>query len=87
MQWKGIITGILIIFTAIIFCYACYIWDKPHCDVTKEKGIRISAIALFDSFYHNEKVATNSFLNKAIEVTGKIITVKTNNAGQTVVYL
>ena len=49
--------------------------------------LKISAVALFDSFQHNEPLANKAFLGKAIEVTGKIVNVKTNNIGQTVVYL
>jgi hypothetical protein len=87
MHWKRILTGVLTIFIATTICYAWYLWNKPHRDVHKEKGIAITAMALFDSFYHNEKIANNSFLNKTIEVTGKVTNVKTNSAGETVVYL
>lgn len=69
------------------FGYAFYIWNKPARDVSKEKGIRITATAIFDSFTSNEQAANISFLNKAIEVTGKVINVKNNQAGETVVYL
>ncbi|MEP6682527.1 MAG: hypothetical protein ABJA35_04670 [Parafilimonas sp.] len=81
------------IFTVIIFivlvclCYAYYIWNKPARDVTEEQGISITAVAIFDSFSSNEQSANAHFLNKAIQVTGKVADVKKNQAGQTVVYL
>jgi hypothetical protein len=67
--------------------YGIYLWNKPPRDVTKEKGIQITAVAIFDSFSNNEQAANTRFLNKAIEVTGKVSDVKKNQAGETVVYL
>ena len=67
--------------------YAYYLWNKPPRDVSKEEGIRITAMAIFDSFTNNEPVANKSFLSKAIEVTGKVVDVKKNQAGKTVIYL
>jgi len=64
-----------------------YIWNKPARDVTKEKGIQITASAIFDSFSNNEPSANTQFLNKAIEVTGTVSDVKKNQAGNIVVYL
>ncbi len=87
MNWKRIAVSVMLVLAIFIFCYGYYVWNKPHRDVSKEKGIKISAIALFDSFRNNEKNADSLFLNKAVEVTGKVTNVKTNNAGQTVVYL
>ena len=66
---------------------AVYLWNKPRRDVTKEKGIQITAVAIFDSFSNNEPSANTQFLNKAIEVTGIVSDVKKNQAGETVVYL
>jgi hypothetical protein len=85
--------GKKIIFAIIIFIiiaglgYAWYIWNKPARDVSQESGIPISAVAIFDSFTNNEKAADARFLNKAVEVTGKVTTVKKNQAGATVIYL
>ena len=87
---KGWKKKALIIVSIIVVAglgYAYYIWNKPARDVTKEQGIQITAIAIFDSFTHNEQAADASFLNKAIEVTGKVTDVKKNQAGGTVVYL
>lgn len=67
--------------------YAYYMWNKPARDVAEEKGIQITAVAIFDSFSNNEQSANVQFLNKAIEVNGKVSDVKKNQAGETVVYL
>lgn len=69
------------------FAYAFYIWNKPARNVSNETAIKISATALYDSFLNSEAAANKSFLNKAVEVTGKVASVKKNQAGQTVVYL
>lgn len=67
--------------------YAYYIWNKPARDVSNETAIKISAVSLFDSFANNEAAANKSFLNKAVEVTGKVVSIKKNQAGNTVMYL
>jgi len=77
-----------IIFIAVIALgYAVYIWNKPARNVAREDAIKISAVAIFDSFNNDETSANKLFLNKAIEVTGMVNAVKKNQAGQTVVLL
>jgi hypothetical protein len=78
---------LLAFFIITAISYAFYVWNTPHRNVSKETGIKISATALFDSFSNNENTANNLFLNKTIEVKGKVTAVKVNNAGQTVIYL
>ena len=86
-SWKKLISAIIVIIILSGFGYAYYVWNKPARDVSNEKGIKISAVAIFDSFENNEQAANVSFLNKAIEVTGKVANIKTNQAGNIVVYL
>jgi len=87
MGWKKITVIIILLIIIIGFGYAYYIWNKPARNVAKEAGIKITSTAIFDSFNNNEQAANASFLNKAIEVTGKVSDVKKNQAGETVVYL
>ncbi len=86
-RWKKLILGVVVVIIISGFGYAYYIWNKPARDVSNEKGIKLTAVAIFDSFENNEQAANVSFLNKAVEVTGKVTNVKTNQAGNTVVYL
>src|SRR5436305_15016024 len=86
-HWKRLVLGIIVIVVLSGFGYAYYMWNKPARDVTQEEGIKITAVAIYDSFNTNEQSANMHFLNKAIEVTGKVSKVKKNQAGQTVVYL
>ena len=81
---------VLLIFAAAIFGaagYGYYVWNKPARDVTEEKGLQISAVAIFDSFTVNENRANALYLNKAIQVTGTVTEIKNNQAGETVIYL
>ena len=88
MKSKGKL--ILIVITAAILGgagYAVYVWNMPARDVTEEKGIQITAVAIFDSFTLNENKADALYLNKAIQVTGEITEIKKNQDSETVVYL
>ncbi|HEX5155428.1 MAG TPA: hypothetical protein VFW07_28495 [Parafilimonas sp.] len=84
---KRVIFTIVIAIILAAAVYAYNIWNKPARDVAEEKGIQITAVAIFDSFTNNETSADSQFLNKAIEVTGIVSDVKKNQAGKTVIYL
>jgi hypothetical protein len=86
-RWKRFVLGVIVVALLSGFGYAFYIWNKPARNVSNEKGIKITAVAIFDSFANNERAANISFLNKAVEVTGIVTNVKINQAGNTVVYL
>lgn len=88
MMKKG--RKIFMVFSVLIIAgigYGLYVWNKPHRDVKDEKGIMVTATAIFDSFTVNETRANTLYLNKAIQVTGEVTDVKKNQDGQTVVYL
>lgn len=78
---------ILVVIALAGFSYAFYMWNKPARDVAEEKGIEITAVAIFDSFSLNEQKANSLYLNKAIQVTGEVTEIKKNQAGEAVVYL
>ncbi|MBV9962427.1 MAG: hypothetical protein JO072_09285 [Parafilimonas sp.] len=78
---------IIILIAGVGSIYAYYVWNEPARDVSKEKGIHITAAAIFDSFSNNEQSANALYLNKAVEVTGIVTNIKKNQAGETVVYL
>ena len=86
-RWKKVTLVIVLLIITGGLAYAYYVWNKPQRDVSDEKGIVITAPAIFDSFVNNEAAANKAFLNKAIEVTGTVTGVKKNQAGKTVVYL
>jgi hypothetical protein len=72
----GLIAGLLMVF---------WIFNKPHRDVAKEKGIALSAQQVYDAFRTNEASANSKYLDKAIELTGTVADVSTNQEGQKVV--
>ena len=87
MRTRKIIFLSILLIAVAGFGYAYYIWNKPARDVSNEEGIKITSVAIYDSFSTNEQSANAHYLNKAIEVTGKVNDVKKNQAGETVVYL
>jgi Tfp pilus assembly protein PilV len=64
-----------------------YVYNRPHRDVAKEKGVQLSAQALYDAFRTNEAEAYEKYVNKkvAVEVTGQVGEVSTNMDGNVVV--
>jgi len=72
----GLIAELLMVF---------WIFNKPHRDVAKEKGIALSAQQVYDAFRTNEASANSKYLDKAIELTGTVADVSTNQEGQKVV--
>ena len=84
---KKVFLILLILIIGVGSIYAFYVWNKPARDVSQEKGIQVTAVAIFDSFNNNEQSANALYLNKAVEVTGVVTNVKKNQAGETVVYL
>jgi hypothetical protein len=62
-----------------------YVYNKPHRDVSSEKGVQLSAQNLYDAFRTNENNANKLYLDKAIELTGEVADTSTNQDGKTVV--
>ncbi|MFM7357526.1 MAG: OB-fold protein [Sediminibacterium sp.] len=72
----GLIAGLALLY---------WIFNKPHRDVSKEKGIQLSAQQLYEAFRKDEAVANGFYLDKAIELSGTVADVSTNQEGQKVV--
>jgi len=62
-------------------------WNKPTRDVANEKGILLTAPQLVTDYQASEESANTKYLDKPLEVTGKIAEVKQNQAGQTTILL
>jgi hypothetical protein len=78
-----IAVSLLIIAGAVGF----YQWNKPHKTVENEKGIEITAAQLYTEFVINEQAANQKYLNKAMQVTGKIVTIDENQDKQRFIVL
>jgi hypothetical protein len=61
------------------------IFTKAHRDVTTEKAVTISAQAIFDAFKNDEAAANQLYLDKAIQLSGEVLDISTNQEGKTVV--
>ena len=66
---------------------AYFMWNKPRRDVTDEKGVEVTASQLVKEYQANETQANTQYLDKAIQVSGQVIDVKTNQEGKVTVML
>jgi hypothetical protein len=82
----NIVPGIILLFFAGLAIW-WYFWEKPRRDVKNEAAVEIAAADLFKAFSENEQKANGLYLDKVIEVTGKVTEVKNNQSGQQVVVL
>jgi hypothetical protein len=82
---KGLI-GIL--FAVVAVCIVLYLmYNKPHRDPATEQSIKVSSIELFKAFENNEMEANKLYLDKVLEVGGKITEVSANQNGMPVLAL
>ena len=79
----ALIVGGIVLVAGSITVY--WVFNKPHRDVTKEQGVQLSAQKLYDAFRTNEAQANKQYLDKAIEMTGEVAEVITNQDGNIVV--
>ncbi|SJZ32297.1 OB-fold protein [Sediminibacterium ginsengisoli] len=84
-NWVKILLILVVIGGLAAAGVAYYVYNKPHRDVTKEKGILLTAQQLYDAFKTNEADANAKYLEKAIELSGEVAAVTTNQDGQVVV--
>ncbi len=78
-----LIVGAIVLIAGSITVF--WLFNKPHRDVTKEQGMQLSAQKLYDAFRTNEAQANKQYLDKAIEMTGEVAEVITNQDGNIVV--
>ncbi len=75
-----ILLSILLIAGAVY--YYTFVYAKNHHrDAQSETAIKISADALTAAYQNNEQAANKLYLNKAIEVSGNILTTNKDQAG------
>ena len=82
----NIIPGLILLVFGLLAIW-WYFWEKPRRDVKNEASVVISAGDLFKAFSDDEQKANTLYLDKVIEVTGKVSEVKNNQQGQQVVVL
>lgn len=63
----------------VILIFVAYkMYTKPHRSVKRERGIEVSAVQLFDAFTQHEEQANAMYLDKVLEVTGKVSEIGVN---------
>jgi hypothetical protein len=86
-MFKKIIVFLLIA-AAIGSAVGYYMWHKPPRTAEDEKPfVTISADALFTEFSADEVATTTKYINKVLEVTGKVSDIKKDASGNTDVIL
>jgi len=74
---KSIVIVVLILcLSAAWVIYRMY--NKPHRDPLAEASIKISATELFQNYENDETTANGHYLDKVLEVSGKIAEITTN---------
>ena len=81
----GLILLFIIILASAGYYYVFVYAKKHHRDVQTEKSIVVAADSLSIAFGMDEAKANATYLNKAIEVTGAILSIDKNQAGQTTI--
>ena len=66
---------------------AWYIFFKPHRSLSDSRVTRVEADSLFMAFQQDEQKANAAYLDKALEVSGIVAGIETNQQGQTVLLL
>jgi hypothetical protein len=70
---------VAILFLAVMGGYTVYyLWNKPHKQVENMEIINVSAELLSKEYGENEKVADSMYLDKAIEISGKVTQIDKN---------
>ncbi len=87
---KKLILGFLAVVALGILGIWYFIFYRPthfKRDVADEKGIAVTAAALVKAYQENEPNANAQYLNKALEITGKVSEVKPDAEGKPTITL
>ena len=77
------ILGLIVLLAGTVYYYTIIYAKNHHRDAQSETSIVVTADSLSAAYQNNEKEANQSYLNKAIEVTGTIISISQDQAGHT----
>ncbi len=74
---KKILIGIILV--GVVTCCVIYLmYNKPHRDPATEKSIGVTAVDLFRDFENNEIEANTRYLDKVVEISGKVTEITAN---------
>ncbi|MEO6452826.1 MAG: hypothetical protein ABIN97_02075 [Ginsengibacter sp.] len=82
MKAKVALTGVglvLLIIALIVY----YLYNKPHTGISNiDTDVNITSTDFYKDFQQDETLANKKYLNKVIEVTGKVSDVQNTNGSQ-----
>lgn len=78
---------IFVLIASVLAGIAYYLYNKTAPEVADLSAKPVSAVNLFKDFATNETKANTSYLNKALQVSGKVLEVKQNQNRQTQIIL
>lgn len=78
---------VMLIFVVAASAVIYFMWNKPQRNVENEKGLEISSAQLVKDYQANEANANKKYLDKAVEVTGTVATIKNNQDGNATITL
>ena len=87
MKIRKIMILAVAVVIAIVASTGYYLYNKPVHSVANLAAQAVSATDLFKDFSTNEQMANQSFLNKAVQVSGKVLEVSQNQNRQIQVIL
>jgi len=74
---KKILIGLILV--GLVTSGVIYVmYNKPHRDPATEKSISVSSMELFRSFEEDEALANKLYLDKVLEISGKISEITAN---------
>lgn len=80
----GIVAGAFVVLVIVI---TILVLNKPHLKVEQAKSTEITAAELSSAYQKDESRANEHYLNKALEVSGKVSGVERNQDGGSMVLL
>ncbi|NCI47740.1 OB-fold protein [Sediminibacterium soli] len=84
-KWIKVLLIVLVIGLVGAAGVVYYVYNRPHRDVSTEQGVKLTAQGIYDAFHTNEAEANKLYLDKAIELTGEVADIATNQDGKVVV--
>ena len=86
-SYKRYVFFSLIVVIAIGAVIAYMVWNKPHEDIKNASAVRINSIVLYATLANDTSHTTPEFINKVVEVSGKVKKISENQQKQQVIYL
>jgi hypothetical protein len=85
MKKIALVTLVLLLAVAAYVWF--FVWNKPQTNIAGANALKTEAVTLFNEYSTNEQAANTKYLEKVLEVSGKVTSVTKNAEGLAVVLL